>query len=201
LNETWDILADFFEEPNRKLAAMLNDERYLWRDTTFKFKPKKRLPRKRRPHVGRPDQLRVYYEKKKRSKLNPDSVIDRFIMTSKSFEEWVGKIQQYQQERVKTHDLPKKRPKRTFDHEKRKYEKQTARDGAHPQNITVKSVSNSTLKTVTNITNFNQRRRGVAIRKNSHSYPFHYRKHPQSPKNRFLTKRRNERRVHTQNNK
>ncbi|XP_062587527.1 carbohydrate sulfotransferase 15-like [Saccostrea cucullata] len=40
LKETWNILTDFFKEPNRKLADILNDERYLWKDMRFKFRAK-----------------------------------------------------------------------------------------------------------------------------------------------------------------
>ncbi|XP_062588301.1 carbohydrate sulfotransferase 15-like [Saccostrea cucullata] len=40
LKETWDILIEFFKEPNRRLAAVLNDERFLWKDALFKFRAK-----------------------------------------------------------------------------------------------------------------------------------------------------------------
>ncbi|XP_061187470.1 carbohydrate sulfotransferase 15-like [Saccostrea echinata] len=119
LNETWEILTDFFEEPNRKLAAMLNDERYLWKDTEFKFRPKKlqRIVRK----IRGDDHLRRYYERKKNSELNPKSMIDRFIMSSNSYEEWVAKVKKYQEERLKTYNSNKrKKPDRTFHREKLK---------------------------------------------------------------------------------
>lgn len=38
LKETWDILDVFFKNWNKKLASLLNDERYLWRDAPYKFK-------------------------------------------------------------------------------------------------------------------------------------------------------------------
>lgn len=38
LKETWDILNGFFKDWNKKLASLLNDERYLWRDVPYKLK-------------------------------------------------------------------------------------------------------------------------------------------------------------------
>lgn len=38
LKETWDILNIFFKDWNKKLASLLNDERYLWRDVPYKLK-------------------------------------------------------------------------------------------------------------------------------------------------------------------
>lgn len=38
LKETWDILNGFFKDWNKKLASLLNDEKYLWRDVPYKFK-------------------------------------------------------------------------------------------------------------------------------------------------------------------
>lgn len=38
LKETWDILDVFFKDWNKKLASLLNDERYLWRDAPYRFK-------------------------------------------------------------------------------------------------------------------------------------------------------------------
>ncbi|XP_055996541.1 carbohydrate sulfotransferase 15-like isoform X3 [Ostrea edulis] len=191
LNETWNILVEFFEEPNRKLAAMLNDGRYLWRDTTFKFRPKKKMYRKHRPHIGPADHLRTYYEKKRKSKLNPDSVIDRFIMTSKSFGEWVEKVKQHQQQRIKAHQSVAKRPEKIYHHEKRKHEKQMSGNGAHRQNITIKM-----LRTVTNSSDFNKKRTGVVIRQENN--PLHDRKHIQNFNNRPLKSMRKKRRVHFQ---
>lgn len=42
LKETWDILDVFFKDWNKKLASLLNDERYFWRDTQYMFKPAKK---------------------------------------------------------------------------------------------------------------------------------------------------------------
>ncbi|XP_061187382.1 carbohydrate sulfotransferase 15-like [Saccostrea echinata] len=50
LIETWNILTEFFKEPNRKLAAILNDERYLWKDATFKFRAKQLPKTKQKRH-------------------------------------------------------------------------------------------------------------------------------------------------------
>ncbi|XP_062587525.1 carbohydrate sulfotransferase 15-like [Saccostrea cucullata] len=119
LNETWEILSDFFEEPNRKLAAMLNDERYLWKDAVFKFRPKKIQSKGIR--IKGDDHLRHYYERKKNSKLNPKSMIDRFIMSSSSFEEWVAKVKKYQEERYKANNrIPRRKSQRNFHREKLK---------------------------------------------------------------------------------
>lgn len=38
LKETWDILDVFFKDWNKKLASLLNDERYLWRDAPYRLK-------------------------------------------------------------------------------------------------------------------------------------------------------------------
>lgn len=40
--KTWDILNIFFKDWNKKLASLLNDERYLWKDTPYRFKPAKK---------------------------------------------------------------------------------------------------------------------------------------------------------------
>lgn len=42
LKETWDFLDVFFKDWNKKLASLLNDERYFWRDTQYMFKPAKK---------------------------------------------------------------------------------------------------------------------------------------------------------------
>lgn len=42
LKKTWDILDVFFKDWNKKLASLLNDERYLWDDTPYRFKPAKK---------------------------------------------------------------------------------------------------------------------------------------------------------------
>lgn len=64
LNETWEILTEFFEEPNRKLAEMLNDDRYLWKDTAFNYRPKTAL----RKNSSKTNTLKRNYERKKASK-------------------------------------------------------------------------------------------------------------------------------------
>lgn len=38
LKETWDILNGFFKDWNKKLASLLNDEKYLWRDVPYQLK-------------------------------------------------------------------------------------------------------------------------------------------------------------------
>ena len=39
-NETLALLVEFFEEPNRKLATMLNDTKFLWSDFKRRYHPK-----------------------------------------------------------------------------------------------------------------------------------------------------------------
>lgn len=98
LNETWEILTEFFEEPNRKLAEMLNDDRYLWKDTAFNYRPKTAL----RKNLSKTNTLKRYYERKKASKLNPNSEIDQLIKVSKNFEEWFAMVKKRQEEKARS---------------------------------------------------------------------------------------------------
>ena len=43
-NETLAILLKFFQEPNRKLAEMLHDSKYLWLDVKRQYKSRKNIP-------------------------------------------------------------------------------------------------------------------------------------------------------------
>lgn len=106
LNETWEILNEFFEEPNRKLAEMLNDDRYLWKDTGFSYKPKAsygpRSASSKNASLSKTNTLKRYYERKKASKLNPNSEIDQLIKVSKNFEEWFAMVKKRQVERTRS---------------------------------------------------------------------------------------------------
>lgn len=125
LNETWEILTEFFEEPNRKLAEMLNDDRYLWKDTAFNYRPKTALRKK----LSKTNTLKRYYERKKASKLNPNSEIDQLIKVSKNFEEWFAMVKKRQEEKarskgsiLKTSKVPYQQKKReTKDISMKKY--------------------------------------------------------------------------------
>lgn len=52
LKETWDILDVFFKDWNKKLALLLNDDRYLWNDTPYRLKPAKK-ENENKPEINR----------------------------------------------------------------------------------------------------------------------------------------------------
>lgn len=52
LKETWDILDVFFKDWNKKLALLLNDDRYLWNDTPYRLKPA-RKEKENKPEINR----------------------------------------------------------------------------------------------------------------------------------------------------
>lgn len=143
-NETWEILAEFFEEPNRKLAELLNDDRYLWKDVKFRYKPKSVEAKNKT--MSKTDQLRRYYERKKKSKPHPHSEIDRSIKASKNFEEWIKTIQTLQKQRDKAQNATLKKLKvpyrqKKLESEKKNMKKYNLEDKSHRGvNITLQRV-------------------------------------------------------------
>lgn len=115
LNETWEILTEFFEEPNRKLAEMLNDDRYLWKDTAFSYRPKAASSK----NLSKNNALKRYYERKKASKLNPNSEIDQLIKASKNFDEWFAMVKKRQEEKARSRVSVVKKSKVPYQQKKR----------------------------------------------------------------------------------
>lgn len=62
LKETWDILDVYFKDWNKKLALLLNDDRYLWNDTLYMFKPAKKENEKKPELIVHSFQIRLNYE-------------------------------------------------------------------------------------------------------------------------------------------
>lgn len=101
LNEIWEILIEFFEELNRKLVEMLNDDWYLWKDMVFNYRLKIVL----RKNLLKINILKRYYERKKVFKFNLNFEIDQLIKVFKNFEEWFVMVKKCQEEKVRLKGL------------------------------------------------------------------------------------------------